>query len=295
MAPHVVSGALEAAPAGSAIDDGRRTRAHARRRSARRSARRDCRARSSRIPGRSSRRRSIRRSGRTVHARADDARRHRARGRRRRAMSSRIIRGARRGVADAEGPDVGRASSAGAGIWRGARGRGCRRSDSSQPDTARVCRRIARSSRQRRSASRARTPAWQQTGSIVVASGPGRGRLASLLPPVHVALVRRDSLIVVAAGAHRRAPGARHAGANFVCITGPSRTADIEHVLAAACTGREKCTSCSWTSRLPDSQADRLQGAAPGLGVPRHLRTRPATGPWPDGARRLTPCAPCGI
>ena len=29
-----------------------------------------------------------------------------------------------------------------------------------------------------------------------------------------------------------RAPGTRDRGANFVCITGPSRTADIEHVLS---------------------------------------------------------------
>jgi L-lactate dehydrogenase complex protein LldG len=69
------------------------------------------------------------------------------------------------------------------------------------------------------------------TGSIVVVSGRGRGRLASLLPPIHVALVRRamfrESLQTLLA----EQPDLPLAGANMVCITGTSRTADIEHVL----------------------------------------------------------------
>jgi L-lactate dehydrogenase complex protein LldG len=71
-----------------------------------------------------------------------------------------------------------------------------------------------------------------QTGSLVLTSGPGRGRLASLLPPVHVALVRRDSLIGSLPELIAARPELVTRGANFVCITGPSRTADIEHVLA---------------------------------------------------------------
>jgi len=71
-----------------------------------------------------------------------------------------------------------------------------------------------------------------ETGSIVLASGPGRGRLASLLPPIHVALLKRSLMVEslpVFIGLH---PEVVTSGANFVCITGPSRTADIEHVLA---------------------------------------------------------------
>jgi L-lactate utilization protein LutC len=71
-----------------------------------------------------------------------------------------------------------------------------------------------------------------ETGSIVVTSGPGRGRLASLLPPVHVALVRRSSIVGSLPELLNARPDLITAGANFVCITGPSRTADIEHVLA---------------------------------------------------------------
>jgi len=70
------------------------------------------------------------------------------------------------------------------------------------------------------------------TGSIVLTSGPGRGRLASLLAPIHVALLKRSRMfetLAIYIGEH---PEAVSVGANFVCITGPSRTADIEHVLA---------------------------------------------------------------
>lgn len=74
--------------------------------------------------------------------------------------------------------------------------------------------------------------ALAQTGSLVVASGPGRGRLASLLPPVHVALVRRGALVGSLPELIAVRPELVTRGANFVCITGPSRTADIEHVLA---------------------------------------------------------------
>jgi L-lactate dehydrogenase complex protein LldG len=71
-----------------------------------------------------------------------------------------------------------------------------------------------------------------QTGSIAIASGPGRGRLASLLPPIHVALLRRGLMFESLPVFIDRHPDVVTAGANFVCITGPSRTADIEHILA---------------------------------------------------------------
>jgi L-lactate dehydrogenase complex protein LldG len=70
-----------------------------------------------------------------------------------------------------------------------------------------------------------------ETGSIVVASGPGKSRLASLLPPVHVAILARDRLTASLAALIRERPYLATSGANFVCITGPSRTADIEHTL----------------------------------------------------------------
>src|SRR5690606_14437701 len=69
------------------------------------------------------------------------------------------------------------------------------------------------------------------TGSIVVTSGAGRPRLASLLPPTHVALVTRAQ-IVASLGAWLAAePTVPTSVANCVVITGPSRTADIEMTL----------------------------------------------------------------
>jgi L-lactate dehydrogenase complex protein LldG len=67
------------------------------------------------------------------------------------------------------------------------------------------------------------------TGSIVVASGAGRSRLASLLPPVHIAVLPVSRLYptmhdwITDGGADL----ARKT-ANLVVITGPSRTSDIE-------------------------------------------------------------------
>jgi L-lactate dehydrogenase complex protein LldG len=75
-----------------------------------------------------------------------------------------------------------------------------------------------------------------ETGSLVLASGVGKGRAVSLLPPCHVALFGPDQLVetleevgVVLEAWHAEETGAT--GANIVFITGPSRTADIELTL----------------------------------------------------------------
>jgi len=69
------------------------------------------------------------------------------------------------------------------------------------------------------------------TGSLALVSGPGRGRIASLLPPMHVAVLRADQ-IVPSFGAFLAAhPHIADEGSNLVLITGPSRTADIEMTL----------------------------------------------------------------
>jgi len=70
------------------------------------------------------------------------------------------------------------------------------------------------------------------TGSVVVATGPGRPRLASLLVPVHVAVLRVDRLVPSVAELFATRGDLVAAGSNLVCITGPSRTADIEHTLS---------------------------------------------------------------
>lgn len=76
-----------------------------------------------------------------------------------------------------------------------------------------------------------------ETGTLVVVSGAGRPRSASLLPACHVAVFGREALVesLLQAGLaleawHEGAPPEwRGASINF--ITGPSRTADIELTL----------------------------------------------------------------
>jgi L-lactate utilization protein LutC len=67
------------------------------------------------------------------------------------------------------------------------------------------------------------------TGSIVVASGPGRARSASLLPAIHVALLRVSDLYPdLPTWMAQQGSNLLPTTANLVIITGPSRTADIE-------------------------------------------------------------------
>jgi L-lactate dehydrogenase complex protein LldG len=70
-----------------------------------------------------------------------------------------------------------------------------------------------------------------ESGSVVVVSGPGRSRLASLLPPVHIAIVRRDTICPTLPDFLQQHPRIGDQGSNLVFISGPSRTADIEMTL----------------------------------------------------------------
>jgi L-lactate dehydrogenase complex protein LldG len=71
-----------------------------------------------------------------------------------------------------------------------------------------------------------------ESGSIVLASGPGRGRLASLLTPLHIAILRRDRIVRTLEDIFAQRPELPTMGSNCVIITGPSRTADIEMTLS---------------------------------------------------------------
>lgn len=67
------------------------------------------------------------------------------------------------------------------------------------------------------------------TGSVIVDSGAGRARGASLLPPVHVALLPVASLFPDLPTWMARQGGAMLTDiANLTIISGPSKTADIE-------------------------------------------------------------------
>jgi L-lactate dehydrogenase complex protein LldG len=75
-----------------------------------------------------------------------------------------------------------------------------------------------------------------ESGTLLVMSGPGRGRLASLLPPIHIAILPVDCIVrslpdAFALIAERWGPDVVHERANITLISGPSRTADIEQSL----------------------------------------------------------------
>ncbi len=69
------------------------------------------------------------------------------------------------------------------------------------------------------------------TGSLVLQSGPGRYRAASLLPPVHIAVLNAKQIVpdLESWWLEEKAAGLENVRlrSNIVVITGPSRTADI--------------------------------------------------------------------
>jgi len=75
-----------------------------------------------------------------------------------------------------------------------------------------------------------------ESGTLVLRSGSGRGRLASLIAPVHIAVLRRAQ-IVRGLGAALALLQEHHGrdlfldSSNLTLITGPSRTGDIELTL----------------------------------------------------------------
>jgi L-lactate dehydrogenase complex protein LldG len=72
--------------------------------------------------------------------------------------------------------------------------------------------------------------ALAETGSLVMLSRPGRERVASLLPPIHIAVVERSQILpdLYDAIAKLRAMGFEGLPSNAVLITGPSKTGDME-------------------------------------------------------------------
>ncbi len=72
-----------------------------------------------------------------------------------------------------------------------------------------------------------------ESGSLLLVTGAGRGRLASLLPPMHIALLPAERIVRTLPDAfdllrHQFGDGVFRDHANVSIITGPSRTADIE-------------------------------------------------------------------
>src|SRR5262249_28187977 len=91
--------------------------------------------------------------------------------------------------------------------------------------------------------------ALAETGTLALLSGPGKPRAASLLPPVHVCIVRRDDIRSTMGEFFAERAGDIASAACCYFITGPSRTADIER----AFTGRGASSSSSDRSMRVDA------------------------------------------
>ena len=71
-----------------------------------------------------------------------------------------------------------------------------------------------------------------ETGTLVFWHRPGQGRVLSLLPPVHVAVLRQRDLVAdLSVLSDRLAAEGRPLPSAITFVTGPSRTADIEMVI----------------------------------------------------------------
>ena len=68
--------------------------------------------------------------------------------------------------------------------------------------------------------------AVSETGSLLLSTGPGRPRMISLSPMIHVVVIPHERIVATLEEAF-----ARLSDRTTVMITGPSRTADIEGVL----------------------------------------------------------------
>jgi len=76
-----------------------------------------------------------------------------------------------------------------------------------------------------------------ETGTIVCVSGPASARGASLIPPIHVALLAESQLSADLFDLFERLSSAGELPANVNMISGPSKTADIEGVLVTGVHG----------------------------------------------------------
>lgn len=70
------------------------------------------------------------------------------------------------------------------------------------------------------------------TGTIVQHSGAAGGRTASLLPPVHLCVLPASRIVASTSDVLRHLGDGRVLPSNLVLITGPSRSGDIEQIIA---------------------------------------------------------------
>ncbi len=105
--------------------------------------------------------------------------------------------------------------------------------------------------------------ALAETGSLIVSSGSRHSRLATLLPPVHIALVPQERIFVDIFAWVASRPA--NMPANLTLISGPSKTADIEQTMAVGVHGPKRLIAILY-SELGSEASDVDPGAASGDG-----------------------------
>jgi L-lactate dehydrogenase complex protein LldG len=71
-----------------------------------------------------------------------------------------------------------------------------------------------------------------ETGGLLLTPGPAEPRLLSLVPPIHIALLRASTIQDSFWSAVKNLGWGRSLPPNALLISGPSKTADIEQTLA---------------------------------------------------------------
>lgn len=95
-----------------------------------------------------------------------------------------------------------------------------------------------------------------ETGSLFLWARPGRERTASLLPPLHIAVIERGQILpdLYDALAKLQALGSEQLPSNAVFVTGPSKTGDMELELTTGVHGPGRwCVVVVRSSGVPNN------------------------------------------
>jgi L-lactate dehydrogenase complex protein LldG len=71
-----------------------------------------------------------------------------------------------------------------------------------------------------------------ETGTLVLRAAPDNPRTLSLVPPIHICLIYRSRIYATLPAAMAAEGWAGALPSNLICVSGPSKTADIQQTLA---------------------------------------------------------------
>jgi hypothetical protein len=136
------------------------------------------------------------------------------------------------------------------------------------------------------------TPAGvADTGTLVLWPGPDEPRTLSLIPPVHMAVLRASRLYASLPAAMAALQPQSRMPSNLLLVSGPSKTADIQQVLAYGAHGPKELIIVLVNDLTPGAgdqheRHTRHQRARSAAAV---CRPAPVQGQHPGGGRRRSP------